>query len=91
MGKKKEKVVDLKPQKISGEELSNIQNVVSAINKIKFEIGNIEAQKQGMLQALLQGNENLATTQLDLQKKYGTVDVNIQDGTINYNDEPSNS
>jgi len=32
--KKKEKVVDLKPEKISAEDLQELQNVVSAINKL---------------------------------------------------------
>ena len=92
MGKKKEKVVDLQPEKISEEELKELQNTVAAINKIKFEIGNIEAQKSGMLQALSEGNGKLGEMQLDIQSKYGTVDVNIQTGVINYKeDEPSDS
>ena len=90
--KNKEKVVDLQPEKISEQELKELQNTVAAINKIKFEIGNIEAQKSGMLQALSEGNGKLGEMQLDIQSKYGTVDVNIQTGVINRaKDEPSNS
>ena len=55
MGKKKEKVVDLKPQKISEEELTELRNVVSAINKLQFDIGQLEAQKHGALHALVEG------------------------------------
>ena len=59
MGKKKEKVIDLKPEKISEEELKQLQNVVSAINKLQFDIGVMEVQKHSALHALFQGNEKL--------------------------------
>jgi hypothetical protein len=92
MGKKKEKVVDLKPQKISEEELKELQQVVSSINKLQFDIGRIEAQKHSALHALFQGNDTLNQLQSGLQEQYGTNDINIQDGTINYKkDEPSDS
>ena len=63
MGKKKEKVIDLKPEKISEEELKTLQNTVSAINKLQFDIGTMEAQKHNALHALFQGNEKLAEMQ----------------------------
>ena len=92
MGKKKEKVVDLKPEKISEEELTQLRNVVSAINKLQFDIGTIEVQKHNALHALFEGNDKLNEMQSNFKEKYGTDDVNIQDGTIKYkNDEPSDS
>ena len=92
MGKKKEKVIDLKPEKISEEELKELQNIVSAINKLQFDIGAIEAQKHGALHAMLEGNEKLQDLQYKLNDTYGTNDINIQNGTINYkNNEPSDS
>ena len=92
MGKKKEKVIDLKPEKISEEELKQLQNVVSAINKLQFDIGTMEAQKHAALHALFQGNEKLTEIQVELEKTYGTNDINIGDCTINYKEnEPSDS
>ena len=92
MGKKKEKVVDLKPQNVSEEELSKMQGVISAINKVKFDLGDIEGRKHNMLHMLMQGNEQLRALQEDLEKTYGTADINIQDGSIKYKeDEPSDS
>jgi|TARA_R100000329_G_scaffold125233_1_gene103795 hypothetical protein len=92
MGKKKEKVVDLKPQKVSEQELNQMQGVVSAINKLKFDMGDLEAKKHHMLHMLFQGNEQLRAVQEDLEKKYGTADINVQDGSIKYKeDEPSDS
>jgi len=92
MGKKKNKVVDLKPEKISEEELTQLRNVVSAINKLQFDIGTIEVQKHNALHALFEGNDKLNEMQSNFKEKYGTDDVNIQDGTIKYkDDEPSDS
>jgi hypothetical protein len=92
MGKKKEKVIDLKPEKISEEELTELKNVVTAINKLQFDIGTMEAQKHAALHALFQGNEKLNEMQAGFKEKYGTDDINIQDGTIRRKeDEPSNS
>ena len=43
--KKKEKVVDLKPENVSEEELKELQQVVSAINKLQFGIGLLGLSK----------------------------------------------
>ena len=92
MGKKKEKVIDLKPEKISEEELTELRNVVTAINKLQFDIGTIEVQKHNALHALFQGNDKLTEMQASFSGKYGTDDINIQDGTIKYKEnEPSDS
>ena len=92
MGKKKEKVIDLKPEKISEEELTELRNVVSAINKLQFDIGTMEVQKHNALHALFQGNDKLTEIQDGFKNKYGTDDINIQSGTINYKEnEPSDS
>ena len=87
--KKKEKVVDLKPEKISEEELTELRNVVSAINKLQFDIGTMEVQKHNALHALFQGNDKLTNMQATYKEKYGTDDINIQDGTIKYSEDGS--
>jgi|TARA_R110000823_G_scaffold235570_1_gene361525 hypothetical protein len=89
MGKKKNKVVDLKPGKISDEQLKDLQQVVTAINKLQFDIGTMEAQKHEALHALFQGRDKLNNVQTEMKEQYGTNDINIQDGTINYKDDES--
>lgn len=93
MSKKKNKVVDLKPEAISDEQLTTLQNVVQAINKLKMDIGQVEAQKHNMLHTLTQGNEQLNKIQSEIKDEYGeNIDVNINDGSIRYNEnEPSDS
>ena len=89
MGKKKEKVIDLKPEKISEEELQELRNVVTAINKLQFDIGTMEVQKHNALHALFQGNDKLNEIQMKFNEKYGCDDINIQDGIINYKKDGS--
>ena len=90
--KKKEKVIDLKPEKISKQELEELQNIVTTINRIQFDIGTIEVKKHNALHALFEGNEKLNEIQLGFKDRYGCDDINIQDCTIKYKeDEPSDS
>ena len=86
---KKNKTVDLKPkaEKISEEQLQELQDVVNAVNRVKLDIGTLEAQKHSMLHTLTKVNEKISEIQKNFQKEYGTYEVSIVDGTINYNDE----
>ena len=93
MGKKKEeKVVDLKPQKITDEQLKKVQDLINAINRGQLELGTIETRKHMMLHQISGIQEQLSGMQKEFEDQYGTFDINIQDGTINYKeDEPSDS
>ena len=86
---KKEKVVDLKPkaEKISEEQLKKLQTTVSDINQVQFQLGSLEVQKHSMLHGMTTNQNSLVEMQDEFQKDYGTFDININDGTINYKDE----
>ena len=86
---KKEKIVDLKskPEKVTTEELKKIQKLINTINSTYAEIGRIEAHKQNILHQLSSMNTQMVQLQEELKKEYGTNDVNIVDGTINYEEE----
>jgi hypothetical protein len=91
-GKKKMKAKDLRAASIKDEQLKELQNLVAAINKLQFDIGTMEAQKHGALHALFEGNDKLNVMQESFKEQYGTNDINIQNGAINYkDDEPSDS
>ena len=81
---KKEKVLDLKPEKITDEQLQKIQDTVNGINRAQLEIGTMELKKHEMLHGISGLREQLVVLQKELEKDYGTFDVNIVDGTINY-------
>ena len=93
MGKKKEeKGVDLKPQKITDEQLKKVQKIVNVINRGQMELGTLETRKHRMLHDIASVQDQLGGMQEEFKEQYGTFDINIQDGTINYKeDEPSDS
>jgi len=84
---KKEKVVDLKPEKISEEQLKNVQQVVNGINRAQLEIGTIELKKHEMLHGISTYKEKLVAMQKEFEKEYGTFDIDIQTGVINYKED----
>ena len=88
-GKKKEKMKDLRAAAIKDEQLKELQNLVAAINKLQFDIGVMEVQKHNAMHALFEGNDKLNAMQKAFEEEYGTNDINIQDGTINYKDDES--
>jgi len=84
--KKMEKVVDLKlkAEKITDEQLKEVQETVNSLNKSQLEIGGIELRKHDLTHAIVAMREKLTELQLAFEKEYGTFDINITDGVINY-------
>ena len=68
-------------KKISEEQLEKLQQLVGTIQNLQGQIGGIEAQKHVALHQLLGTQEQLQAMQGELEKEYGKVNVNIQDGT----------
>ena len=83
---KKEKVVDLKQRvdKISEQHLTELQSIVNTLNATQFNIGKIEVQKHKLLNELATVQDNITMLQDKMTKEYGTFDINIDDGTINW-------
>ena len=72
-----------KPSKITNEELNQVQSVINDINRAQLEVGSIESKKHNLLHHVSVLQEQLGELQVEFEKTYGTVDINIQDGTIN--------
>ena len=72
-----------KPEKITNEELNQVQSVINNINRAQLEIGSFESKKHNILHhiSILQGE--LSKIESEVEKIYGTTDIYIQDGTIN--------
>ena len=83
---KAEKVVDLtpKPEKVTDEQLAKIQSTVDRINRAQMDIGQLETRKHQALHFVAGVNDELTLIQNELNDQYGTFDVNIQTGEINY-------
>ena len=90
--KKKEEVVDLKPEKISDEQLAKVQEIIRMLNKGQMELGMNEVKRHRMLHDLASSQDKLGEMQAEFAEQYGTFDIDINDGTINHKqDEPSDS
>ena len=87
--KKKEKIVDLKPkaEKITDEQLKKVQDTVNNLNRFQLEIGSIEVKKHELIHRIAGLRDELTVLQGEFEEEYGTFDINIQDGTINYPQE----
>ena len=85
MGKVKE-MVDLKPKatKITDEQLNMLQEIVNESNAAQFRIGALETQKHAMIHRQAEIQDRIINLQDIFNKEYGTFDVNLEDGTINY-------
>jgi uncharacterized protein YihD (DUF1040 family) len=89
--KKDTEVIDFtKPEKISEEQLQKMQGLVGTLNRAHSEIGMIELTKHKLITAVQSMDSDLSALQEEFQKDYGTYDVNIQDGSINYSDSEVN-
>ena len=82
----KEKVLDVveRKEKISKEHLEELLKIVNKINSLQFNIGRTEAQKHKLLHDLAMGNDTITMMQDKMMKEYGSYDINLKDGTINW-------
>ena len=77
----------IKPEKITDEQLNKVQDTVNNLNRSQLEIGSIEIKKHEMMHRIAGLRDSLTVLQNEFEKEYGTFDINIQDGTINYPQE----
>ena len=74
----------IKSEKITGEQLKKVQDTVNNLNRSQLEIGSMEIKKHEMMHGVAGLRDALTLLQSEFEKDYGTFDINIQDGTINY-------
>ena len=82
--KKIKELKGIKHEKVTDEQLEKIQSTVDRINQTQLNIGALEARKHQALHFVASYNDELKAIQDELEKQYGTFDVSIKDGTINY-------
>ena len=74
----------IKPEKITEEQLKKVQDTVNNINRAQLEIGSIELRKHETMHNIAGLKDELTSLQGEFEKDYGTYDIDIQSGTINY-------
>ena len=82
--KKIKELKGIKPEKITDEQLKKVQDTINAINRGQLEIGSMEIKKHELMHNVAGARDSLTVLQSEFQKDYGTFDINVQDGTINY-------
>ena len=76
----------IKPEKITDEQLKKVQDSVNSINRAQLEIGSMEMKKHEIMHNTASLRDELTVLQAEFEKDYGTFDINIQDGIINYSE-----
>jgi hypothetical protein len=74
----------IKPEKVTDAQLEDVQGVINEINRTQMEVGQMESKKHAMLHHVSALQEKVGEIKVAFEEEYGTADVNIQDGSINY-------
>ena len=84
--RKTPKVKDLRPETITNSQLEELQSIINLLNRSQLELGSMETRKHEMLHQIAGVRDKLKVLQTTFEKDYGTIDINIQDGSIKYPD-----
>jgi hypothetical protein len=76
-------------KKLSEVELKELQEVIGKINEVQMQIGGLEMQKQELILIGIEAKKALGETQKKLEKTYGQVSIDIQNGEIKENESDS--
>ena len=69
---------------ISEDKLKKVQEMINDINRTQLELGSMELRKHEAMHNIAGLRDELTLMQNEFEKEYGTYDINIKDGTINY-------
>ena len=74
-----------KPEKVTNDELNKIQNLIDTANRAQMQVGAMEIQKNDLLNRISAIQNQIALFRNEIQKSYGTDDIDVQTGEIKYN------
>ena len=75
----KKKTEDLR---VTNDELQDLQSLVTAVNRLRMQIGELEINKSMAVERFNQFRKDLVELEAKLKNKYGEVSVNVEDGTL---------
>ena len=68
-------------KKIKEEELKTIQDQQARLTDIISRVGVLETQKHHLLHEIATVNEEIEQTKKQLEEEYGSININVVDGT----------
>ena len=77
----------IKPEKITEDQLKKVQDVINEINRSQMEIGQMETKKHAIAHHITVLQETVGEIREEFEKEYGTADIDILTGEINYSKE----
>jgi hypothetical protein len=75
--------------KITDEQLSAIVNQQKEMSTLLSNIGLLESQKHGFLHQIAEVNKKVEEFKLELQRQYGNININIEDGSYTLIEKPA--
>ena len=82
--KKIKELKGIKPEKVDEQELARMQSSIKTIDQLTHEVGTIEVRKHALMKAMEAVQQRIEAFRNELHNKYGTDNITISDGTINY-------
>jgi hypothetical protein len=67
--------------KIKEEQLNKIKKQQSDLSNVLHEIGILEGTKHGYLHQIAEINKEIEEFKTELEKQYGAVNINLENGT----------
>lgn len=67
--------------KITEEQLKLVKDSQAELNNVLVSIGALESQKHSLLHQLATLNENVENIKKELEKEYGAISINLEDGS----------
>jgi len=74
--------------KITEKQLETIVNQQKDLNTLLSNIGILESQKHGFLHQIAEVNKKIEEFKSELQREYGDININVEDGTYTYITKP---
>ncbi len=66
---------------ITAEELKTIKEQQTELSSVINQIGQLEANKHALLHKIAGVNEGIEETKKQLEDKYGSISINLEDGS----------
>jgi uncharacterized protein YlxP (DUF503 family) len=68
--------------KITEEELTLLKELQGKLNQSVSQVGFLETQKHSLLHAIAEINSDVEKQKSELESKYGSVTINLEDGSF---------